>query len=184
MAHFYSHPLIGAELATSRAGALRLSNEETRLLHVTILHHMRPNLLAREGDLTPRALYRLARDAGDCLPELALLCAADGMGKAGEQTKPEDRERRGKMASLLIEQYYTRFAADVAPPPLINGRDVLAIGIEPGSRVGRILEAVREAQMAGEVRSYDEAVQLARTLADLIPAPTGKLAAQSVESAW
>jgi tRNA nucleotidyltransferase/poly(A) polymerase len=164
-AHFYSHPLIGAELAAARANALRLSNDETRLLRATILHHMRPNLLAREGNVTPRALYRLARDAGDCLPELALLCAADGMGKAGEQTPEEDRDRRGKMASLLIERYYTQFAPGIAAPPLITGRDVLAIGVEPGSRIGGILEAVREAQMAGEIHTYDEAVRLARELA-------------------
>ena len=166
MAHFYSHPLIGAELAAARVAALRLSNQGARLVRTVVLHHMRPNLLAREGNVTPRALYRLWRDAGDCLPELALLCAADGMGKAGEATGMTDRERRGRMASLLIDQHYTRFAADVLPPPLVSGLDVLDAGVAPGRKVGAILEAVREAQMAGDVRTREEALSLARQLAE------------------
>ncbi len=163
-AHFYGHAETGAALAAARAGALRLSGDEVRWVRLTVLHHMRPDLLARQGELTPRAIYRLARDAGDCLPELALLCVADGMGKAGENTKIADRERRGGAASLLLERYYTRLAPSVAPPPLIDGHDLLDMGLPPGPRIGEILEAAREAQAAGEVTTRQQALDLARQL--------------------
>jgi hypothetical protein len=39
-----------------------------------------------------------------------------------------------------------------------------ALGIEPGPQLGRVLDALEEAQFAGEVSSPDEAVGLARKL--------------------
>ena len=39
-----------------------------------------------------------------------------------------------------------------------------ALGIGPGPRVGRLLEAIEEAAAAGEVSTLEEAVDLARSL--------------------
>ena len=44
----------------------------------------------------------------------------------------------------------------------MNGRDLLEMGLKPGRRIGEILEAVREAQMAGEIHSRDEALDAAK----------------------
>lgn len=164
-AAFPNHPAIGATLATRRARALKLSGDETRRIKIIVQHHMRPNLMARAGETSLRALYRLWRDAGDCLPELALLCVADGMGKAGADTRLEDRQRRGRMAELILDAYYTRFAPDAAPDPLIQGEDVLALGVAPGPRIGQMIASVREAQMAGDIATRAEALAMLRQIA-------------------
>ena len=39
-----------------------------------------------------------------------------------------------------------------------------ALQLSPGRQVGAILEAIREAQAAGEVRTKDEAIDLARRM--------------------
>jgi len=39
-------------------------------------------------------------------------------------------------------------------------------GLEPGPEIGRLLDAVREAQAAGEVANRDDALTLARRLAE------------------
>ena len=70
------------------------------------------------------------------------------------------------MASVLIQQYYEQFSARVAPKPLIVGKDLLELGIQQGPRIGQILEAVREAQMAGETHTREEALKLAIALAE------------------
>ena len=163
--HFANHPAVGADLAARRARELRLSSDEVQRVRTIIQHHMRPNLMARAGDTSLRAQYRLWRDVGDCLPELALLCVADGMGKAGEQTKVEDRQRRAGIAALLLGTYYTRFAPAVAPAPLIHGEDVLALGIAPGPRIGQIIESAREAQIVGDIHTRDDALDFIRQLA-------------------
>lgn len=162
---FPNHPAAGAELAGRRARALKLSNDETRRVALMVRHHARPNAMARAGETSLRTLYRLWREAGDCMPELALLCVADGMGKAGTDTRLEDRERRGRMAELILDAYYTRFAPEAAPDPLIQGEDVLALGIAPGPRIGQMIEAVREAQMAGDIATRAEALAMLREMA-------------------
>ncbi len=163
---FPNHAAAGAELAGRRARALKLSNDETRRVGLIVRHHTRPNQMARTGETSLRALYHLWRDAGDCMPELALLCVADGMGKAGANTPLEDRQRRGRMAKWILDTYYTRFAPAVAPQPLIQGEDVLALGIAPGPKIGQMIESVREAQMAGDITTRAEALAMLRLIAD------------------
>ncbi|MCS6846367.1 MAG: HD domain-containing protein, partial [Anaerolineae bacterium] len=164
--HFYGHEAQGAELAAARARALRLSSDEVTRVHTIVRHHMRANFMARQAHApTLRVLYHFFRDAGDCAPELALFAIADCMGKRGAQTAVEDCAPSAEMAQRLLNAYYARFERSIAPPPLLTGRDVIALGVKPGPRVGEILEAVREAQMIGEITTRDEALALAHRLA-------------------
>jgi tRNA nucleotidyltransferase/poly(A) polymerase len=167
--HFYGHEAASAELAAARARALRLSGDEVRRVRTIVVNHMRPNQMAREmaSDQRPptsRALYRFFRDTRDCAPELALFAIADCIGKRGDQTVSEDCAPSAQIAHLLIEKYYARFEKTVAPAPLLTGKDVLALGVEQGPRIGEILDAVREAQMAGEITTQDEARELAKQM--------------------
>ena len=51
----------------------------------------------------------------------------------------------------------------VTPPKLVDGHDLIDIfGMSPGPEVGEILEAVREAQAAGEVTTRDGALSYIR----------------------
>lgn len=166
-AHFYGHEATGATLATARARALRLSGDEVTRVHTIVAHHMRANALARQSPApTLRALYRFFRDVGDCAPELALFAIADCVGKRGAQTAAEDCAPSVEIAQRLITEYYARFAHEAAPPALLTGRDVITLGVAPGPRIGEILEAVREAQMIGEIADREAALALARRLAN------------------
>lgn len=50
----------------------------------------------------------------------------------------------------------------VAPPRLIRGDELMAaLKLSPGPLVGQLLEVVREAQAAGEIRTREEALALA-----------------------
>lgn len=163
--HFYGHEGLGANVAAARARALRLSGDEIAFVKTLIANHMRPNQMARmPAPPTPRALARFFRDAGDAAPLLALFAVADCVGKRGDATTDEDCAPSRRIAALLLERYYDRFAPDVAPQALLSGRDLIELGMTPGRRVGEILEAVREAQMAGEIHTRDEALVAAQSM--------------------
>jgi len=51
-----------------------------------------------------------------------------------------------------------------APQAILLGRHVLALGIEPGPRVGEILRRVYEQQLDGRIATLDEAIAAAREL--------------------
>ena len=72
---------------------------------------------------------------------------------------------------LDVELLYYDLGIEHRPPdPLLLGRHVLALGVRPGPQVGEILRQVYEKQLDGEVRTTEEAIDLARTLLELSPA--------------
>jgi poly(A) polymerase len=56
-------------------------------------------------------------------------------------------------------------AADISPPVLVQGGDVLALGIPAGPEVKELLNEVRRAQLNGQVASRPAALELIRQLA-------------------
>ncbi|HXV96327.1 MAG TPA: hypothetical protein VD695_07240 [Gaiellaceae bacterium] len=64
-------------------------------------------------------------------------------------------------ATELYDAVRAARAAD-PPEPLLRGEDVLALGIEPGPEVGRLLELVAEERAAGAIATRDEALALVR----------------------
>lgn len=165
---FSGHEETGAAMAARRAVALRFSSDEVAQVRTIVRYHMRPNRISREAQgapPSPRAVYQFMRDTGDCAPELALVCLADGMGKHAHLTPLDNMLRRGEIASLLIERYYAWYSAAAAPPPLLNGRDIMALGVSQGPQIGHILSQIREAEMVGELSSRDAALALAQQLA-------------------
>ena len=52
----------------------------------------------------------------------------------------------------------------VSPPRLLTGHDLMeTFAIKPGKRLGRLLEAIREAQAEGLITSPDQALAYARS---------------------
>ena len=162
--HFTGHEAAGAPMAAARAEALRLSSIEVDQVRVTVQHHGEPNQIARDAAPSPRVIHRFMRATGICAPEIALFCPADGYGKAGAASSAEDMQRRHNIATRLIEQYYAQYSPAAAPRPLIDGKDVMTLGVQQGPRIGQILNAVREAQMIGEISTRAEALALAQRL--------------------
>ena len=80
----------------------------------------------------------------------ALLQASAAAGRDVEVTEQVLNESRS-----LLEQ-------DVAPEPLVNGDDLIEIGLRPGPRLGRLLDAVYDAQLEGCVRDRAEALDWVR----------------------
>jgi hypothetical protein len=64
----------------------------------------------------------------------------------------------------MLADYWERYPERVSPRMLLDGRDLMReLELEPGPQVGWLLEMVKEAQASGEVRTRDEALDLART---------------------
>ena len=51
---------------------------------------------------------------------------------------------------------------DIHPEPLVRGRDLIALGLTPGPVFGQILAQVEEAQLGGELRGRQEAIEWVR----------------------
>ncbi len=82
---------------------------------------------------------------------------ADMFSSVREDTGEGDLENFGMMFDRINE--LKKLGKDKKlPDSLINGKDVMKIlGIRPGKKVGMIMEALREKQLAGKIRTKEEA---------------------------
>ena len=105
----------------------------------------------------PLARRRWLHSAGALWPTAA--CAQGARITAHSGDLDAWREAVRRLADLASEEGDVLFD----PPRLLTGGDVQEIlGIPPGREVGRVLDAVRGAQVDGTVRTREEAVRLAR----------------------
>ena len=65
----------------------------------------------------------------------------------------------GGEAAAWISQKAARPLAELAPPDLLSGNDLLACGVPPGPMVGQFLKKLRASQLDGQVTSREEALQ-------------------------
>ena len=166
MLHFYGHEAVGARRAADWMRQFRFSRAETEFITTVVRAHLRPAHLAETpGGVTGRAAYRFFRATGEAGVEVVLLALADHLAVWGPNLEPQRWARRRAAARALLEYFFTRTQGAVAPPPLVNGRDLMReLNLSEGPEVGRLLEAIREAQAAGEVTTREEALALARRL--------------------
>ena len=140
---FDGHVDVGLAIAKQVLGRLRFSNDDTEQILSLVEHHMkfkdvermRPATLKRFVRL-PRFEEHLALHRLDCLSSHRNLEAYEFVTDFIRTTPPEM----------------------VRPAKLVTGEDVLALGYKPGPVVGRILAAVEEAQLNGELGSREQAI--------------------------
>ena len=163
---FFKHDKLGAEIAARRAQLLHLSNSEITRLEGIVRHHLRPLLLTQTGKpLTRRAIYHFYRDCGTAGIDICLLSMADILGTYGDTIPPEKWSKHLDTILGLFEAWWEQSEANVNPPPLINGRDLLReLNLEPGPLIGKLLESIKEAQAMGQVATRQEALRYAEKM--------------------
>jgi poly(A) polymerase len=162
---FFGHQHVGADIAAAALRRLRFSSREVAMVRAMVAAHLRPVQMAQQGPPTRRAIYRFFRDTGEAGIETLFLSLADHLATVGPRLNEAGWRRHVALTSYILEKRL-READVVAPPKLLKGEEVMAaLGLPPGPLVGQLLEAVREAQAAGEISTREEALALARRLA-------------------
>ncbi len=165
--HFYGHEPAGAKLAAGWMRRLHFSRDEVQRVRTSVEAHLRPAHLARAKKVTRRAIYRYFKDTEDVGVEIVLLSLADHLATWGPNLREQRWARRLEVAELLLSHYFNRREETIAPPLLISGHDLLEeLALSPGPMIGQLLEAVREAQAIGEIKTREEALDLSRRLAE------------------
>lgn len=161
---FFEHPRVGARVVARRARQLRLSRKEGRRLETIVRHHMRPLLLTQlSAPPTRRAIYRFFRDTEAAGVDIAVLSMADTLATYGASLPEEVWSAHLGVVRALLNAWWEAAESQVAPPPLLDGNDLQAVlGLQPGPRIGRLLDHLREAQATGRVRDREEALDAAR----------------------
>lgn len=149
-------------LAVQRARMLALSNQEVKIIQRTIqLQDLLVQFDANNGNPpSRRSIYRFFREAETFGVESCLLGLARLLGSK-ELAAVDGWQSIITKTAYLFEHYFHHYGETISPPPLLDGYDLLSqFNLRPGPTIGQLLELVRESQVAGEVKTKQEALFL------------------------
>ncbi|HMN60621.1 MAG TPA: HD domain-containing protein, partial [Anaerolinea sp.] len=162
--HFYRHEEVSARLVAERARALAFSSEEVECCEIIVREHMRIHqLVAASPQPSPRSIYRFFRATGEAGVDVCLVSLADTLATYSHTLPQEHWLAELQVCRAILEARWEKDEEIVHPPRLLDGRELMAVfDLKPGPLIGALLEAIREAQAAGDVRGKEEALVVAR----------------------
>ena len=127
-----------------------------------VREHLKPGEFYKKRDEVGEGAFR--RLARRCEPDLLYRVAkADSLGRNAEWV-PREKWYGSEAQEWFIERSRELQVEQRPPDPLLLGRHLLDLGVEPGPRMGEITRAVYEMQLDGRVRSLDDALEEAKKL--------------------
>lgn len=146
---FPEHARVGAMMAAEILTRLRFSNDDKEAICSMVDQHM------TFKDVQNMRLSTLKRFmARPTFDEEVKLHKADCLGCHGKLTNVSFLKRKKKELSK----------EEIAPPKLLTGKDLIEAGLEPGPVFGKILKALEEAQLEGEIKSREQAKEHLKSL--------------------
>ncbi|MBI1744021.1 CCA tRNA nucleotidyltransferase [Candidatus Acetothermia bacterium] len=168
--HAGGHEVLGERMAIEVGKRLRLSNDEIEMLRFTVREHLRIAKLPEMGvgkqvkyiKSTERAaepisdLHRRFTLFAQLLQLMVCDCEASAHKSSGWLPVVKTFVERLPQIQHLDELERAR--------KLLDGHDLLAMGMKPGPPVKRVLEAVYEKIHSGQIKSRAAALEAARVL--------------------
>jgi poly(A) polymerase len=145
--HFYGHEKIGAEMARAILNRLRFPKKQIDEIVACVLHHMQFKDVKQMRKATLRRL--LLRETFPLELELHKL---DCLGSHGDL----------ELYDFLIQQAEELKKKPAIRPPLLTGKDLIALGMKPGPEMGKLLAEIREKQLQDELKTPRQARAWAR----------------------
>ena len=159
---FFGHHTVGADIAKQALRRLRFSSREVAYVKDIVRAHMRPLQMAQSGAPTRKAIYKFFRDTGDAGIDTLFISLADHLGTVGPRVNLDGWRRHVALVSYVIRKRFED-PSIITPPKLVSGEELMAeLGIPAGEGLGELLDAIRDAQGAGEITTREEAIALAR----------------------
>ncbi len=163
---FFGHDIQGSGVCQEILSRLRISSRGINLISTMVRHHLRPTQMSQGVDLpSQRATYRYFRDLGEAAVDTLYLNMADYLSAKGPSIEVDDWQGHCNLISHILHRGIDQEGAPKKTPSLVDGHLLMETFSLPASAlVGRLLEAIQEANGAGEISTKEEALQLASRL--------------------
>jgi len=144
---FDGHVDVGIRMAEAICRRLRFANEETEQVKALVANHMKFKDVSQMRKSTLKRFVRQPRFS-EHLELHRLDCSASHGHLDAYQA--------------ILDFLATTPPEQVRPSRLINGNDLLAMGLQPGPAFQRILTAVEDAQLEGALETKEQAIAFVR----------------------
>ncbi len=149
-----SHDAVGETPTRSFLSRLTRDQKLTEQVVVYVREHLKPALLYKaRHDIKPSAIRRLSLKID--IKKLVRMAKADHFGR----TTPDALERSFEAGDWLLSQSEQLKVLDQKPKPLLTGKILISLGMEPGPLMGEIIGECFELQLEGDIVTVEEAME-------------------------
>ena len=127
-----------------------------------VREHLKPGeFYKKQDEVGDGAFRRLARKCE--LDLLYRVASADSLGRNAEWV-PREKWYDAEAQEWFIARAKELEVAQSAPNPILLGRHLLELGVQPGPAMGELTRAVYEMQLDGRVTNLEEAIEAAKKI--------------------
>ncbi len=160
---FIKHDDVGSKLSVKFLKNLHFSNKQIDYISSMIKYHIYPSHVMSSAQITEKIMMRYVRKMDLNSIDAIILAQADRLSARGPEITDEIVERNISSLNMLLK-FYLEVKDSLQPlPKLLDGNEVMEIlGIQPSPRLGKIMEALHEAQISGDVLTREHAVDFVK----------------------
>ncbi len=147
---FNHHDRVGARMAAGICRRLKMSSRETQRIEKLVEKHIDFMNVQKMRESTLKR-FLLMDNFSEHLELHRIDCQA-----SHNMTENVDFCKR------KLKEFEEEFNAPELPPPLLNGNDIMDLGVEEGPAVGRIKDQMLDAQLEGRIKTRHEAEAFVR----------------------
>ena len=156
---FIKHDEIGSKLVIPILKDLKFSKKQIQYVQTLIKYHIYPSSMVSAEDVTDKAFMKFYRKMEGYVIDLIILAMADRLSARGEKIT-EDIVNKNINALTKLLNDYLEMRKNIKPlEKLLDGRDIMELlKIKQGPQLGEIINALKEAQISGNVTTKEEAI--------------------------
>ena len=162
---FIKHDDVGSKMVVPILKDLKFSKKQIEYISLMIKNHIYPSSVISNEDLNEKIMMRYIRKMGENVIDNIVLARADRYSAQGPAVTKEMTKANIDGLNKLLDFYFEKRDTLKPLPRLLDGKDIMKIkNINQSPLLGKIIKALNEAQLNGDVNSKDEAIEFVKNL--------------------
>lgn len=156
---FIKHDDVGAKMCVPYLREMKFSKKQIEYIASMIKNHIYPSNVIDAPDLNEKVLMRYLRKMENNVIDNIILAKADRLSARGEAITEKMVKKNIDGLNTLLNFYLNKRETMKPLPKLLDGFEIMEIkNIKQSPLLGEIINALKEAQINGEINTKEEAI--------------------------
>ena len=162
---FIKHDDVGAKMCIQLLKDMKFSKKQIEYISSMIKNHIYPSNVIVAPDLNEKVMMRYLRKMGVNVIDNIILAKADRLSARGEAITNEIVKENIDGLDQLLNFYFEKRETLKPLPKLLDGNEIMVLkGIGQTPRLGEIINALKEAQLGGDITTKEDAIEFVKKL--------------------
>jgi poly(A) polymerase len=160
---FHGHDREGQKIISNLSRRLKMSTQDREFIESMVGNHLHVLFLSR-ADVKEKTILRWIRKLQDNFIPLVIITMADCKSILGPASNKKTLDHHLAWSRDMSKKYFIEIRQKFKQLNLINGNDLIALGMSPGPDFGQALNIIREAQDLGKIQNHHQGLALAKKI--------------------